>query len=135
MIYLLVIFTALVLIGVVGRRFLYNKGGGSGVITMSGDAECASSDCASCASAGNGCGRDGMMKAAAKEVEYFDDEELDVYSGRPSDSYTDDETQQFADVMLTMRQDEVADWLRSLTLRGISLPDQIKDEALMLINE
>ena len=28
---------------------------------------------------------------------------------------------------------EIADWCRSLTLRGISLPDQIKDETFMLM--
>jgi hypothetical protein len=27
---------------------------------------------------------------------------------------------------------EIADWCRSLTLRGINLPDQIKDETFML---
>ena len=31
-----------------------------------------------------------------------------------------------------MRQDEVAAWCRSLHLRGIELPDQIKDEVYML---
>ena len=34
--------------------------------------------------------------------------------------------------MYTMRPEEVKDWLRSLRLRGVSLPDQLKDEAYML---
>ena len=47
--------------------------------------------------------------------------------------YDDDETQQFADVLYTMRQDEVAAWCRSLTLRGINLPNALKDEVVMMI--
>ena len=76
--------------------------------------------------------QDCMMEASTKPIEYFDDEELDVFSGRTSDSYTDDEADQFSDVLYTMRQDEVAAWCRSLHLRGIELPDQIKDEVYML---
>jgi hypothetical protein len=74
-----------------------------------------------------------MMEAATKEIEYFDDEELDSFCGRRSDDYSDDEAEQFREVLYTMKQDEVKDWTRSLTLRNISLPDQIKDEVFMLI--
>ena len=42
------------------------------------------------------------------------------------------EAEQFSDILYTMRQDEVAAWCRSLHLRGIELPDQIKDEVYML---
>lgn len=34
-----------------------------------------------------------------------------------------------------MRQDEVAAWCRSLNLRGIELPNQIKDEVVMMISD
>ena len=37
--------------------------------------------------------------------------------------------------MYTMKPEEIKDWLNSLTLRGVSLPDQLKDEAIMLIEE
>lgn len=76
-----------------------------------------------------------MMEASTKPIEYFDDEELDSFIGRPADSYTDDETEQFSDVLYTMRQDEVAAWCRSLNLRGIQLPNQIKDEVVMMISD
>lgn len=76
-----------------------------------------------------------MMEASTKPVEYFDDEELDTFRGRQSDSYTDAEVEQFADVLYTMRQDEVAAWCRSLNLRGIALPDQIKDEVVMMVSD
>lgn len=81
------------------------------------------------------CEQDCMMEASTKHIEYFDDEELDSFIGRPADSYTDDETEQFSDVLYTMRQDEVAAWCRSLNLRGIQLPNQIKDEVVMMISD
>ena len=75
------------------------------------------------------------MKAASEPVEYFDDEELDVYANRPSDQYTVDEAEQFREVLYTMRTSEIRDWTRSLTLRGISLPDQVKDETFLLMEQ
>ena len=81
------------------------------------------------------CEQDCMMEASTKPIEYFDDEELDSFIGRPAESYTDDEAEQFSDVLYTMRQDEVAAWCRSLNLRGIQLPNQIKDEVVMMISD
>ena len=72
------------------------------------------------------------MKAAVKPIEYFDDEELDAYKDRPSDAYTDDETEQFAEILETLRPEEVKAWSRSLVLRGINMPDGIKDEYIEL---
>lgn len=89
--------------------------------------------CATCDGTSTKCEQTCMMEAATRPIEYFDDEELDAYRGRTADSYTDEETDQFADVLHTMRQDEVAAWLRSLNLRGIQLPDALKDEAWMLV--
>jgi len=73
------------------------------------------------------------MEAATQEIEYYDDEELDRFKGRPSDKYTDEEAEQFREVLYTMRQDEVKGWNRSLVLRGIQLPNQVKDEVIMMI--
>lgn len=67
-----------------------------------------------------------MMEAATKDIEYFDDEELDEYKGRPSDQYTDEETEQFAEVLETLQPQEVKPWGRSLVLRGINMPNGIK---------
>ena len=80
------------------------------------------------------CEQDCMLEASTKPIEYFDDEELDAFKGKASDSYGDDEVEQFADVLYTMRQDEVAAWCRSLHLRGIELPDQLKDEVFALLS-
>ena len=74
------------------------------------------------------------MEAATREVEYYDDEELDRFKGRPSDCYTDDEAELFREVLFSMPQSDVKGWNRSLILRGINVPDQIKDELLLMID-
>ena len=89
--------------------------------------------CATCNGEDNRCEQECMMEAATKPVEYFDDEELDRFAGRQSDDYTDEETEEFREVMFTMKQDEVREWNRSLILRGINIPDQLKDEVVMMI--
>ncbi len=91
--------------------------------------------CSSCDGRSGKCLQDRIIEQAATEPEYFDDEELDEYKGKSSDSYTDEEAERFAEVMYTMRREEVPDWLASLTLRGVNLPDQLKDEAIMLVDD
>lgn len=91
------------------------------------------SPCGTCGENSSACGHMCMLEAAVKDVEYYDDEELDAFIGRSSDTYDDDEAGQFRYVLYTMRQDEVAGWCRSLSLRGIAMPDQIKDEVALLL--
>lgn len=67
--------------------------------------------------------------------EYYDDEELDAYAGRPADAYTPEETEEFEDVLTTMRPAEVAGWLVSLEQRGIALPEALRDTAYLLVQE
>lgn len=81
------------------------------------------------------CERDLLLAAAGEEPVYYEDEELDAFKDRASDSYTEAETGQFEEVMTTMRPDEVAGWLRSLRARGVSLPDALRDEAVMLMSD
>lgn len=91
-------------------------------------------DCATCDGSPNTrCEQECMMEAATKAPEYYDDEELDQYQGRASSDYNDDEAEQFREVLTTLRPEEVASWGRSLTLRGIELPNQVKDEFLLLV--
>ena len=41
----------------------------------------------------------------------------------------------FRDVFYTMQETDVAGWVRSLQLRGINLPDNLKDEVFLIIGE
>lgn len=81
------------------------------------------------------CERASLLAAASEAVEYYDDEELDAYKGRAADSYTAEEEEQFEEVLTTMRDDEVAGWVRSLQLRGIALPEALRDEVLLIVGE
>lgn len=69
------------------------------------------------------------------DIEYYEDEELDRFRGRSSNDYTLEETEEFREVLLTMRPNEVTGWLQSLQMRGIELPDGIKDDVLMIMDE
>ena len=90
--------------------------------------------CDTCNGEDTRCEQECMMEAATREVEYYDDEELDRFKGRPSDCYTDDEAELFREVLFSMPQSDAKGWNRSLILRGINVPDQIKDELLLMID-
>lgn len=92
-------------------------------------------NCSTCNGENTKCEQECMMEASLKAPEYFNDEELDQYAGRPSDSYNDEETEEFAEVLYTLRKEEVKPWLRSLRLREINLPDALKDEAMIMSEE
>ena len=81
------------------------------------------------------CEKESLLAAVSKQIEYYDDEELDRFKGRSSDSYTEAETEEFRDVLYTMREDEVAGWSRSLQLRGVALPDAVRDEVILIVEE
>lgn len=81
------------------------------------------------------CERDSLLAAVSKKIEYYDDEELDKYIGVASDAYTPEQEDEFRDVFYTMQDTDVAGWVRSLQLRGIALPDNIKDEVFLIIGE
>lgn len=81
------------------------------------------------------CERDSLLAAVSERVIYYDDEELDVYAGRSPESYTPAESDAFRDVLLTLMPDDVAGWARSIQLRGIELPTDVRDELLMMISE
>lgn len=81
------------------------------------------------------CEKDSLLAAVSKQIEYYDDEELDQFIGRSGDEYTAEESDQFRDILYTMKDDEVAGWVRSLQLRGIDLPDDVKEEVFLIIGE
>ena len=81
------------------------------------------------------CERDSLLAAVSKKIEYYDDEELDRFRGVEADAYDEDAVNEFRDVLYTLKEIEVAGWLRSLQLRAINLPDELKDEAFLIVGE
>ena len=62
--------------------------------------------CSTCNGDDTRCEQECMMEAATKDIEYYDDEELDKYKGRPSDCYSDEETEEFREILYTMKPEE-----------------------------
>lgn len=81
------------------------------------------------------CERDSLLAAVSKKIEYYDDEELDRFQGVEADAYDEEAVNEFRDVLYTLKEVEVAGWLRSLQLRAINLPDALKDEAFLIVGE
>ncbi len=81
------------------------------------------------------CERDSLLASVSDKIEYYDDEELDAYIGRKADDYTDEEIEQFRDVLLTLLPKDIAGWGRSIQLRDIELPSAVKEELLMIVGE
>ena len=81
------------------------------------------------------CEKESLLAAVSKQIEYYNDEELDRFRGRASDAFSPDEIEEFREVLYTMREEEVAGWVRSLQLRAVELPDELKDEVYMIVGE
>jgi hypothetical protein len=67
-----------------------------------------------------------------EDIDYYEDEELDRFRGRTA--YSEEEVEEFREVLYTMRTDEVAGWMHSLELRQVNLPDELKNEAFLLMS-
>ena len=87
-----------------------------------------------CCGAHEVCENESLLATNAKII-YFDDEELDAFKDREPESYSDEEIAQFDEVFMTLRENELVDWLKSLQLRHVPLPECIKEQALMIISE
>lgn len=81
------------------------------------------------------CEKDSLMNTFVEEVEYFDDEELDEYQDIDEDSYPEHAVEQFREILYSMYDSDKPKWIRSLQKRGIAIPNQIKDEILLIIND
>ena len=75
------------------------------------------------------------LSVVTDEVVYYDDEELDRFIGRSPESYTPKEADEFNEVLMTLRPEDVPGWARSITLRGLELPPDVRDALLMIVNE
>ncbi|MCC8187252.1 MAG: phospholipase [Bacteroides sp.] len=81
------------------------------------------------------CEKDSLLAAVSQEIEYYDDEELDRFIGSGADEYSEEDTEIFREIFYTMREEDVPGWIRSLQLRGIALPDALKDEVILIVGE
>lgn len=87
-----------------------------------------------CCGAHTVCDRDTLLNSDT-EIVYYDDEELDVLALKNPNELSAEQAKQLADVFYSLRESDVAGWLRSLQLRKICLPQSLKDEALLIVSE
>lgn len=87
-----------------------------------------------CCGAHEVCDKDSLL-VSTDVVEYFDDEELDALAGTDPLNYTDKQLELINDVFVTLKEQEVAAWLRSLQIRRITLPVDVREQALMIVSE
>lgn len=69
------------------------------------------------------------------EIVYYDDEELDQLAGIDPEEYTTEQYKAIADVFYTLSEKDVAGWVRSLQMRNIALPMDIREQALLIVVE
>lgn len=81
------------------------------------------------------CEKGKIKRALRTDIEYFDDEELDRFRDTAPDEYDDDAVEEFREVLYTMHPSEIEDWLKSLELREVALPNALKDELFMLLRQ
>ncbi|CCX49078.1 uncharacterized protein BN813_02156 [Bacteroides sp. CAG:927] len=81
------------------------------------------------------CERDSLLAAVSADIIYYDDEELDAYRGKDPATYTPEQIEEFRDVLLTLLPDDIAGWARSIQLRGIRLPEEVREELIMIVAE
>jgi len=81
------------------------------------------------------CPSEQLLRGELCDIIYYDDEELDLYRGRSADGYTEDELEQWRDVLYTLQPADRLGWERSIKRRGIIMPQPIRDELLMLLQE
>ena len=64
---------------------------------------------------------------------YFDDEELELFKSFKQEYYTENDIEEFRQVLYTMQQQEVDNWVHCMQTRGIELPAEIKEEVLLML--
>lgn len=80
------------------------------------------------------CERETLLQTNAK-IEYYDDEELDSLANIDPQNYTHEQYQAIREVFDSLKEKDVPGWCRSIQLRNIQLPQDIREEALLIVRE
>ena len=80
------------------------------------------------------CERETLLQTNA-EVVYYDDEELDALAGIAPGDYTKEQHESIRTIFNTLQESDVPGWCRSMQLRHIELPSDIREEALLIVRE
>ena len=75
------------------------------------------------------------LRILRDESLYYNDEELDAYKGISAENYTDAQRAEIREVFETLMPQEVGDWVCAMYARGIELPADIREEAMLMLGE
>lgn len=76
-----------------------------------------------------------LIKMDESRIEYYDDEELDVYKNIPANQYSNEQIDEIREVLYTLKTEEIRYWLLSIERRKINLPTILQEESRMLMAE
>lgn len=76
-----------------------------------------------------------QIKMDETRIEYYDDEELDIFQNIDEKEYSNEQIDQFREILYTLKTEEIRYWLLSIERRKINLPNILKDESRMLMAE
>lgn len=74
-------------------------------------------------------------KAMTTEPVYYDDEELDNLQGIAAEDLTEEQAEEIRAVYRSLMPQDITGWVRSIEQRGISLPEDVREEALLIVRE
>lgn len=80
------------------------------------------------------CERETLLQTNA-HIDYYDDEELDALADIAPEQYTESQYQMLREVFNSLSEKDVPGWCRSIQLRRIQLPPDIREEALLIVRE
>lgn len=81
------------------------------------------------------CEKDSLLASVSPEIVYYEDEELDRFAGRQPEDFSEEEIEEFRDILITLQPHDIAGWARSLQLRHIPIPPAVRDELIMIVAE
>lgn len=87
-----------------------------------------------CCGAHEVCEKETLLNSTNK-ITYYDDEELDTLAGIDPQNFSKEQLKLLSDVFYTLKESDVAGWLRSLQMRRIALPEDLIEEALLIVRE
>ena len=80
------------------------------------------------------CERETLLQTIQQPV-YYDDEELDALADIPTEHLTESQAESIREVFHTLQATDITGWVRSLQMRHIALPDDVREEALLIVQE
>ncbi len=124
---MLIIIGAILLLAIITGLVMYFS-------PQSGESEVINLPAEDCCGAHDICETD-LLKKLSEDIVYFEDEELDLFKEIAPNNYQDEAIEQFREVLYTLKKSEINDWLHSLELRKIAIPEVLKPEVIMLLSD